>query len=57
MNEENVVYICKMHNQWEFAIRCWELNLALCYNLEMWNGVGGRREALEGRGHMYAYGC
>ena len=31
MNEENVVYICKMHNQWEFAIRCWELNLALCY--------------------------
>ena len=56
MNEENVVYICKMHNQWEFAIRCWELNLALCYNLEMWNGVGGKREVLEGRGHMYTYG-
>ena len=33
-----MVYICKIHNQWEFAIRFWELTLVLCYNLEMWMG-------------------
>ena len=31
-------------------------NLALCDNLEGWDGMEGRREVLRGREHMYTCG-
>ena len=40
--------ICKVDNQWEFAVRHRELNWGLCDNPEGWAGVRGGREVQEG---------
>ena len=40
----------KLESQWEFALRCRELKLVLCDNLEGWDGVGGGKEIQDGGG-------
>ena len=40
---ETYITICKIDNQWEFAICLRKLKEWLCINLE-WNGEGDRRE-------------
>ena len=42
---EKYIAVCKIDSQWEFAVRCRELNMVLCDNLEGWDGVGSGREA------------
>ena len=43
-NMETYITICKMDNQWEFAVLFRELKPGLCDNLEEWDRVGGARE-------------
>ena len=40
--------ICKIDNQWEFAIWLRELKQAFCDNLEGWDGEGDGREGQDG---------
>ena len=40
--------ICKIGNQWKFAVWLKELKQGLCDNLERWDGEGDGREASEG---------
>ena len=40
--------MCKIDDQWEFAVCLRELKLGLCDNLETWDWVGGGREVQEG---------
>ena len=46
--------MCKLHNQWEFALWLTELKQGLGNNPERWAGVGAGREVRE-RGHRYTY--
>ena len=43
-NMETYITICKIDNQWEFAIWLRKLKQGLCVNLERWNGEGDGRE-------------
>ena len=40
--------ICKIDNQWEFAVWLRELKQGFCDNLEGWDGEGDGREVQEG---------
>ena len=51
-NMENYITICKIHNQWRFAVFLRELKQGLCINLEGWDGEGVSKR----RGYMYTYG-
>ena len=42
-NIEIYITICKIDNQWEFAVWLRELKPGLCDNLEGWDGVGDER--------------
>ena len=48
-NMETYITICKIDNQWEFAICLREPKQGLCINLEVWDGKGDGREVQEGR--------
>ena len=53
-NMETYITICKIDNQWEFAVCLRKLKQGLCINLEGWGGeVDGTRFK---RGCMYTYG-
>ena len=54
-NMETYITICKIDNQWEFAIWLRKLKQELCQLREVeW---GGRwEEGSKGRGYMYTYG-
>ena len=39
-NMEAYITVCKIDNQWEFAVCLRELKQGLCINLEGWNGEG-----------------
>ena len=54
-NMETYITICKIDNQWEFAIWLRKLKQELCQLREVeW---GGRWEGgSKGRGYMYTYG-
>ena len=54
-NMETYITICKIDNQWEFAVWLRKLKQGLCINLEGWDGEGDGREVQEG-GDMYTYG-
>ena len=47
-NMETYITICKIDNQWEFAVWLRKLKQGLCINLEGWDGAGGGREVQEG---------
>jgi len=47
-NMEAYITICKIDNQWEFAVCLRELKQGLCINLEEWDGEGDGREVQEG---------
>ena len=47
-NMENYITICKIHNQWKFAVFLRELKQGLCINLERWDGEGVGSEVQEG---------
>ena len=47
-NVEAYITICKIDNQWEFAVCLRELKQGLCINLEEWDGEGDGREVQEG---------
>ena len=47
---ETYITICKIDNQWEFAVCLRKLKQGLCSNLVGWDGVE------DGRGYMYTYG-
>ena len=47
-NMEAYITICKIDNQWEFAVCLRELKKGLCINLEEWDGEGDGREVQEG---------
>ena len=47
-NIEIYITICKIDNQWEFAVWLRELKQVLCDNLEEWDGKGDGREVWEG---------
>ena len=49
------ITICKIDNQWEFAVWLRKLKQGLCINLEGWDGEGDGRE-VQGGGDMYTYG-
>ena len=59
-NMETYITICKIDNQWEFAVCLRKLKQGLCIKLEGWDGEGDRRENLfrcsRERGCMYTYG-
>ena len=40
--------ICKIDNQWEFAVGLREHKLGLCNNLEGWDAGGSGRDVQEG---------
>ena len=46
---ETYITICKMENQWEFAVWLRKLKQGLCINLEGWDG--------EGNGTPLQYSC
>ena len=50
-NMETYITICKIDNQWEFAIWLRKLKQGLCVNLERWNGEGDGRE-VQNRGDI-----
>ena len=55
-NMETYITICKIDNQWEFALWLRKLKQGLCYQ-SRGVGWGGRWEGgSKGRGSMYAYG-
>ena len=41
---ETYIIMCKIDNQWEFAVWLREPKPGLCDNLEEWDGMGGERE-------------
>ena len=41
---ETYITICKIDNQWEFAVWLRKLKQGLCISLEVWDGEGGGRE-------------
>ena len=41
--------ICKIDSQGEFAVWLRKLKQGFCSNLEVWDGVGDRREVQKGR--------
>ena len=43
-NMETYTTICKIDNQWEFAVWLRELKPGFCNNLEGWGRVGGGKE-------------
>ena len=47
-NMETYIPICKISNQWEFAIWLRELKLGLCNNLEGWEVKGEGRNTQVG---------
>ena len=47
-NMETCITICKIDNQWEFALWLRKLKQGLCVNLEGWNGKGDGREVQKG---------
>ena len=47
-NTETYITICKVDNQWGFAVCLRELKQGLCINLEGWDGEGDGREVQEG---------
>ena len=47
-NMENYITICKIHNQWRFAVFLRELKQGLCINLERWDGEGVGSKVQEG---------
>ena len=52
-NMEAYITICKIDNQWEFAVCLRELKQGFCINLEGW---GGKWEGgLKRRGHLYTH--
>ena len=54
-NMETYITICKLHNQWEFAVWLRKLEQGLCITLDGWDVEGdGRRFKREG--YMYTYG-
>ena len=51
-NMETYITVCKMDNQWEFAVCLRKLQQGLCINLEGWGAEGNGREVQKG-GNMY----
>ena len=47
-NMETYITICKIDNQWEFAVWLRKLKQGLCISLEVWDGEGGGREVQKG---------
>ena len=47
-NMETYITICKIDNQWEFAVWPRKLKQGLCINVERWDGEGDRRDIQEG---------
>ena len=47
-NIEIYITICKIDNQWEFAVWLRELKQGICDNLEGWNGKGDGAEVCKG---------
>ena len=47
-NMETFITICKIDNQWEFAVWLRKLKQGFCINLEGWNGEGDGREVQTG---------
>ena len=45
---ETYITICKIDNQWEFAIWLRKLKQGLCVNLEEWHGEADGRELQKG---------
>ena len=50
-NMKTYITICKIDNQWEFAIWLRNLKQRLCINLEVLDGAGDRRGGSEGWGY------
>ena len=50
---ETYITICKIDNQWEFAVCTRKLKQGLCINLEGWDGEGDEREVQ--RKGIYVY--
>ena len=47
-NMETYITICKIDNQWEFAVCLRKLKQGLCINLERWDGEEDGREFQNG---------
>ena len=47
-NMETYITICKIDNQWEFAVWLRKLKHYRCINLEGWDGEGDGREFQKG---------
>ena len=47
-NMETYITICKIDNQWEFAVWLRKLKQYRCINLEGWDGEGDGREFQKG---------
>ena len=47
-NMETYITICKIDNQWEFAVCLRKLKQVLCTNLEGWDGEGDGKEVQKG---------
>ena len=45
---ETYIIMCKIDNQWEFAVWLRKLKQGLCINLEGWNGEGDERKFQKG---------
>ena len=54
-NMETYITICKIDNQWEFAVWLRKLKQGLSINLERWDGEGDGSEFQNGWGYMYTY--
>ena len=52
---ETYITICKIDNQWEFAVCTRKLKQGLCINLEGWDGEGDGREVQKGYMCIYIY--
>ena len=53
-NTETYITICKIDNQWEFAVWLRKLKQGLCINLEGWDEEGNGREFQKGE-DIYIY--
>ena len=47
-NMETYITICKIYNQWEFAVWLRKLKQWLCINVEAWNWEGKGKELPKG---------
>ena len=47
-NMETSITICKIDNQWEFAVWIRKLKQGLCINLAGWDWEGDRKEVQKG---------